>query len=321
MNPHLKDWIPYKLVHIEEVLWVEWIYLGDIRLVHPFFEESIAKCKSHALNSQAFKAISHIDLLLDWQDTITHTETAAFIFHISRCGSTMLSQLLSLSEQHIVVAEAPVLDQVLQCQEIDQNSKKRLFAAVLHFLGQKRFEAETQVVVKLDSWHFHYIDLLREMYPEVPFLILVRNPEEVLQSHLKHRGIHMVPNLLPLYLFDLDEEAQTFHEYSVAVLKSYFKSIYTFHTKDNASIICDYKYGVEAMILAFEKLTGQRFSESIHGQMKERLQRHSKNSSETFTGDQYTTSIHMDVVYENLMGQYGQVALEAGNVDIKFDAV
>lgn len=308
MSAPLKGWIPYKLVSVEEVLWVEWIYLGDVRLVHPFFEESIAKCKSHAVNSQTFKVLSHVDLLQEWQETIPSTETAAFIFHISRCGSTMLSQLLSLSEQHIVIAEAPILDQVLQCEQLDHNSKKQIFAAVLHILGQKRFEAETQVVVKLDSWHFHYIGLLREMYPEVPFLILIRNPEEVLQSHIKHRGIHMVPNLLPLHLFGLDEETQTFHEYAVAVLKYYFKSIHTFYTKDSKSYICDYKHGAKAMIVAFEKLTGHRFSESAYQHMSERLQRHSKNNSETFKGDQYTAIIHRDSALENLMEQYEEVA-------------
>ncbi len=48
LNHPLFNWIPYKLIEKDNEIYFEWIYLADIKYADPFFDESIAKCKSQS---------------------------------------------------------------------------------------------------------------------------------------------------------------------------------------------------------------------------------------------------------------------------------
>ncbi|WP_423146566.1 hypothetical protein [Rubrolithibacter danxiaensis] len=85
---------------------------------------------------------------------------SAIIFHISRCGSTLLSQLLSLTEQSIVLSEVPFIDELLRLcysdNEYGQTEIADFLTAALKFYGQKRYEQEKYLFIKTDSWHIFY---------------------------------------------------------------------------------------------------------------------------------------------------------------------
>src|SRR5690606_34626620 len=117
----------------------------------------------------------------------------AFIFHVSRCGSTLLSQLLDLDEANIVLSEVPLLDQLLRLPEtfpgISRAQQETALQATIRLLGQKRTGHEKQLFIKLDSWHVFFAATLRKQYPSVPFILLYRAPDEVFESHRRHRGM------------------------------------------------------------------------------------------------------------------------------------
>jgi hypothetical protein len=122
----------------------------------------------------------------------------AFIFHVSRCGSTLLSQLLASLPQCIVMSEPPVIDSLLRLHHDggDPAASVALLRQAILALGQRRSDEETHFVIKFDCWHIHSLTLLRQAFPGTPCLFVYREPLAVLASHQRQRGPQMVPGML-----------------------------------------------------------------------------------------------------------------------------
>ena len=91
----LLHWMPYNLIETDNDISVEWIYFAEIRMLEPFFEDTILKTRSHPYNSKGFKVVTSLQTFLDWSEHINTTALLGFIYHVSRCGSTLLCQLFS----------------------------------------------------------------------------------------------------------------------------------------------------------------------------------------------------------------------------------
>ncbi|MEP6929748.1 MAG: sulfotransferase family protein [Flavobacterium sp.] len=303
INHPLLHWIPNKLIEKEGEVYFEWIYLGDKRYLDPFFEETLVKCISHPNNSKRFKVVSSAENLIDWAAQLVSAELKAFVFHVSRCGSTMLAQSLAVSPQNIVVAEAPIIDAIVRSEFFDLDKKRVLIKAVISLLGQKRFPEEKNLVVKLDSWHIFEADELRSIFPELPFVLLYRNPTEVLKSHSKLKGMHMVPNLIPSKIFGITNkeiEEITFQQYSAVVLEKYFQAYFDFHQTDQNVSVYNYKEGMRDILeKVIDIIDGDYYIEEID-QMYERLKKHSKNETNVFNGDSFLSeNIEIDITKVN----------------------
>ncbi|TCN51552.1 sulfotransferase family protein [Flavobacterium circumlabens] len=305
----LLHWIPNKLIEKEGEVYFEWIYLGDKRYLDPFFEETLVKCADHPDNLKRFKVVSSADNLIDWAAQLVSAELKAFVFHVSRCGSTMLAQSLAVSPQNIVIAEAPIIDAIVRSELFDLDKKRVLIKAVIALLGQKRFPDEKNLIVKLDSWHIFEAGELRSIFPELPFVLLYRNPAEVLKSHSKLKGMHMIPNLLPSKIFGITNkeiEEIGFHQYSAVVLEKYFQAYFDFQQKDQNVLVYNYKDGMRDILEKVIDLINDDYYIEEIDQMYERLKKHSKNETNVFSGDSFMNeNLAMDLsrvnhLYEKL---------------------
>ncbi|PLY41490.1 sulfotransferase family protein [Janthinobacterium sp. ROICE36] len=121
-----------------------------------------------------------------------------FIFHVSRCGSTLLSQLLASLPQCIVMSEPPIIDSLLRLHHdsTDPAASITLLRQAILALGQRRSGEESHFIIKFDCWHIHSLDLLRQAFPGTPCLFVYREPLAVLASHQRQRGPQMVPGML-----------------------------------------------------------------------------------------------------------------------------
>ncbi len=284
----LKHWVPYKLIKQNQEYFFEWLYLGKNHFKEPFCDQTILKCKSLAQNSSYLKVISHAQAVLEWAEQLDSVKPLAMIFHVSRCGSTMLSQALTTVERNIVVSEAPILDDILRDSDMPEHLRIQLFMAVLKFLGQIRFENQQHLILKMDSWHLMYLEQLRSYFPSLLFIVLTREPEAVLKSHKRNRGMHMVPNLLPASMFGSTDDLpapEKFDDYAAWVLKKYYSAIHHFCQTDNNTLLCDYNLGFQNIIKQYLEITNQEFSLEESNQVASRLQKHSKNPDQTFSGD------------------------------------
>jgi len=280
----LSNWIPYRLENINQDWLVHWLYLGDKRMNDPFFDDTIRYCRAVQRRIPRFESCSGMELLK--ANDITSLKPQAFVFHVSRCGSTLLSQALAQSEDCISIAEAPLLDEILRCTEHDLGvsnaQREEWFKAALSWMGQIRTGQESNYIIKLDSWHIHFYTLLREWFPEVPFFFLTRCPGEVMASHSKMRGIHMVPgmvNPLLLKLGELPEFRGDFNTYGSDVLKHYYLELRAILELDcKFDRFFDYSEGAKEMLESFSEFTGIE----LEAKMYERLKFHSKSVGSTF---------------------------------------
>lgn len=253
----------------------------------PFFDETISYCRAMQKSVSRFESCSGTALLK--ADEITALRPSAFVFHVSRCGSTLLSQAIAQSENCISIAEAPLLDEILRCREHDPTignaQREQWFKGALSWMGQIRTGQESTYIVKLDSWHIHFYELLRKWFPEVPFFFLTRSPGEILASHAKMRGMHMVPSLVSPVLLKMGELPPfrgDFNAYGAEVLKHYYIELRAILMLDcRFNRFFDYRNGAREMLESFSEFTGVE----LEMVMYERLKFHSKSTGVIFDGE------------------------------------
>lgn len=193
-----RHWLPIRFWQDEGTWSVDWCRFGDQPLHEPFFYDSVETALRHPFNL-AFRQRTDLQALLQWQSRSPGMPPTAFIFHASRCGSTLMTRMLSRLDSHTVLSEPAPLDSALRAhygQPMDIQEQVGWIRALLNAYGQRRRGSERALVVKLDAWSIFELPLLRRCFPHTPWLFLYRDPLEIAVSHLHAPGRHMVPGLI-----------------------------------------------------------------------------------------------------------------------------
>lgn len=284
------NWVPYKLIANEGRIQCSWLNTYGEPFNEPFFDETILKCKgldggSHAARS----SVSDLMMIAEWVRGINAVEPTAFIFHVSRCGSTLVSQLLAMLDENVVLAEVPFFDDILRLPykhpDYDQTAIAKLFTNAVKYYGQKRTGKEKSLFIKTDSWHLFFYRQLRQLYPAVPFIILYRKPDEVFSSHRKQPGMQAVNGLIEprLFGFDINEVANMHpQDYLTVVIESYFKQCLEIAAIDDQCLLLNYNEGPMQMIEKIAAFTKTPLTPYDILKMAERSRYHSKRQGELF---------------------------------------
>ena len=283
----LKDWIPYRLFEEGGTDYCRWLYLGDEKITEPFFEETIARCRKLPDNSRLIRCVSSVEVLPEWAQQIETVAPTTFIFHISRCGSTLVSQLLDLQPANIVLSEVPFFDELLRSGNKNNSMPATLplLKASIEILGARRNETSTNLFIKVDSWHVHFYKQLRELYPQIPFILLYRRPDEVIRSQQKNRGMQAVPGLLEpeIFGFDKNEIIQLgLDEYMARVIESYLQAFLQILKADKLALPVNYNEGAIAIVNKIAAFTGITINEKEIEMMKQRSDFHGKYPGQFF---------------------------------------
>ncbi|RQO78850.1 hypothetical protein DBR40_03755 [Pedobacter sp. KBW01] len=308
----LINWIPYQLVYEENDWQLLWVDLEDRHIQEPFFDETIQLCRIRMKERSGYLPTSSLDFLVELAKQIDSIPPNAFIFHVSRCGSTLLSQALATALTNIVFPEARLIDEILRMKEQDptvtEEQQELLLKSTIAIMGQKRKPAYKQLFVKLDSWHIHFYPLLRKWYPSTPFFFLSREPNAVIASHHQRRGLHAVPGMVNSTILKVEVQEkhyQDFNLFTAEVLANYYKTLADImlvnHPKNT---FFDYNWGVDLLLSHF--LNVVQWDKSAYEKMAERLKYHSKSPGEKFSGDNKLKLVsYADVLtaYENFSKQ------------------
>lgn len=198
-------WLPIRAWFQKGEWRLDWCWFGEQRLTRPFFRDDV----DHALRlpfNQAFRRETDLQALLDWQAVSPGLPPTALIFHASRCGSTLMAQMLATLDDNIVLSEPPPLDNLLRAHRLDPKAtlhQPAWLAALVSAYGQRRQGNEQRLFIKLDAWNVFEAPLLLALYPEVPRVFLYRDPLEIVVSQLRQPGMHRVPGLLGPSALDL----------------------------------------------------------------------------------------------------------------------
>jgi len=196
----LAQWLPVLLSDGIAGPQVHWHYAKGVELEAPFFHQTAYWLRQRPYNL-LFEQITALDHLEPLLSTLTEVVPSGFIFHLSRCGSTLAANLLRVPATHLVYAEPPLLDQLLRrlptAAEVTpaQLHWLRLLLAALASFGRGR---KQRMFIKLDAWDIVDGPLLRAVAPQTPALFLYRDPLEILVSHRRSPGMHALRGALDL---------------------------------------------------------------------------------------------------------------------------
>ncbi len=299
-NP-LQSWLPYKINYTDNnQILCNWLNTFNKPFTEPFFDETLVECKAlfrqNTVNVSNIACSSNLILLEDWAQHLNYVNPTAFIFHISRCGSTLVSQLLGMDKQNIVLAEVPFFDELLRLPyKMDGSDKIKtnlLLKAAIKFYGQKRTGNEKHLFIKTDSWHIFFYEQLRKLYPDTPFILLYRSPGEVYNSHIKQRGMQAVPGLIEPQLFGLDVkqvEKMTQDVYLSKVLERYLTRYLEIANKDKLSLLLNYNEGIMPIIEKIAIFSNITITDANRLEMQHRSSFHSKRPNQIFSEVNTTT--------------------------------
>lgn len=180
----IRGWVPTKLNLRLRRSTIEWLYLGREPLADPFFHQTITRVKATVpdvpMRETGLKALSRLE------DEVL---PSGFIFHVSRCGSTLLANGLRAIPETIVVSEAQPFGALFVPRKHEsgvsngwETKRDELLRGIVRAYGQRRAGNEKALVIKFSSWDILSFQVVRRLWPEVPCVVVVRDPIEVMVS-------------------------------------------------------------------------------------------------------------------------------------------
>lgn len=276
----LAGWYPVAITEQPDTLW--WSFLGDRPLTEAFFQDSLLA--QHPRERRVCQTpLSALDQFG------ASAPPTAFVFHVSRCGSTLLTQMLATLPGCVAISEPPAMDAFLRLHHRRPrlaDAGQRLMQLVAA-LGQRRKGPEDPLVVKLDSWHTPWLPFLRNVFPDTLMLFLYRDPHEVLASHRRQRGPQMVPGLLDTSLLQIERAGLAPADvdgYAARVLDAIYRQALASASREHL-VLVNYRQLPEVLWTELLPRMGVYCNAVEERAMKMRARFHSKNTAQVFHGD------------------------------------
>lgn len=287
---NLNGRLPLKLNICEEGINCEWIFTGDKEFTEPFFDDTINVCRQFSENRIEQKTTTSLSSIIDQSQSSESATPAAIIFHVSRCGSTLLSQLLSCDKRNVVLSEVPFFDELLRLpfkqHDLNFSDIENYLSAAIKLYTEKRNDVSQFFFIKTDSWHLHFYETYRKLFPSIPYILLYRNPLEVIESQQKQRGLHSIPGILEKEIFGFSGERKNiadFDAYMGDVLTTYFKKMIEITGSDSMAFSFNYSDGIPSITRKLYQILNLSMDEHTEDMINKRSLYHAKHPQEFFS--------------------------------------
>jgi hypothetical protein len=199
-------WTPIRLIIQPPEAAIDWCDLRGIGFEEPFFDQTVARWTAGEAPRPVMRTSLQELAALDGAPSL---DPSGFIFHMSRCGSTLLSRLLSTLPGVVVASEPAPINALLETDPelVNETARAEVLRLLIRALGRVRSGAERRFVVKLSSWNVRLLPLFRLAFPTTPWVFVRRLPVEVMASILAGPPGWMQLRHYPRraeYLFGLD---------------------------------------------------------------------------------------------------------------------
>lgn len=293
----LRESIPYRLGKKDRTL-CEWLYTNGNPFREPFFTDSISAFKRFEENCNGFTSICSLEIMEKWAAGLNDVpDPSAVIFHVSRCGSTLFSQLLGLNDRHMVLSEVPFFDELLRLpltqDEFAVEQRSALLKAAIRIYANSREERPKHIFIKTDSWHLCFYDQIRNTFPNTPFILLYRDPWEVIQSQQRRRGMQSVPGVIEPALFGFTRKEATetdLDKYMALVLQQYFSRIIAISNSDALTLLVNYAQGAEDISKQLFSFLNISMDDELNAGIAERVKYHGKYPGQLFNEENENAS-------------------------------
>ena len=183
----LKGWLPVDADVVEGRPGLWWMEMSSIDLSEPFFQQTVERAKRE--NRRAL--FTEFDVLLQLEKQLESVPPTGFIFHSSRCGSTLVANACRAISGAIVLSEANAIDKLIArfITDVDNPIKESLYSVflrgVVHALAQRRTASARHLFIKFACCSFAQLERVKRIWPNVPWLFLYRDPVETIVSNMK----------------------------------------------------------------------------------------------------------------------------------------
>jgi hypothetical protein len=287
---NMEGWVPFRLAWLPEMLAVEWFYLGTRRFTEPFFEGTLQTAALTPFN-ELFRFRTPFKMLAEWHAAHPGLAPKGFIFHLSRCGSTLITQMLAALPNTVVLSEPAVLDRIIRSHERAPHVALEHRAIWLQWLvsalGQRRTGQEQHLFIKLEPRHILDLPFLQAAFPDVPWVFVYRDPVEVLVSNLANpcslvtKGIVSLDPAAfdPPLAADIDDE-----EYAARMLGIVAETAARYADKPGVMLI-DYRQLPQVVWTDLSRHFNVEFSDDEIRQMTAASRFNAKNPQQAFQAD------------------------------------
>ena len=107
-----------QVVPIGGQIFVDWAHFAGRQPTEAFFHNSIRRAINRPFNRVFRYRMSLGDLFEQGLQELLPVPNG-FIFHMSRCGSTLVSQMLAAHPNHTVISEASPIDEIVRTRRAD----------------------------------------------------------------------------------------------------------------------------------------------------------------------------------------------------------
>lgn len=263
--------IPFALNNVNGNILVSWLSSQNIDMRFGFFSDSIKQLPK----TERFSQITTLDVLYD-NNTPAMKENIRTIFHCSRCGSTLLCQMLKQLDNCLILGEPTIIGQILKEKSFSKKQKLTLLSNILNIYTQWGWTKNQSVIIKFTSWHMNYFELLREPLNNSSHLFLYREPNAVVSSLVKHP---------PTWL----KKSTTNQDLLSAAANAYSQNIESMlkHSKKNAVALLNFNHLSQSIgnVLDHFKLA---HNDHLIQQMKEQMQYDAKSRTTETLNQKYT---------------------------------
>lgn len=183
----LKGWLPVDAVVVDGRPGLWWMEMSGVSLTEPFLEQTVERAKKE----NRAERFTEFDVLLQLEKQLESVEPTGFIFHSSRCGSTLVANACRAVSNSIVLSEANAIDKLIArfITDADNPVKESLYSVflrgVVHALAQRRRGNEQNLFIKFACCSFAQFKRIQRIWPNVPWLFLYRDPVETIVSNMK----------------------------------------------------------------------------------------------------------------------------------------
>ncbi|HEY0705618.1 MAG TPA: hypothetical protein VGG33_02415 [Polyangia bacterium] len=177
MSPTAAAYTPISVAFLPEPL-ITWADLTGVRFEEPFFRQTIAR-----VETERPKLITGIDALRAC-DVDGGLDPSLIVFHASRCGSTLLAQMLAALPTSVVISEPTAINQAL-VSPLPTADRIELVRLLVRAFGRNQPPGAGPLVLKLSSWNVCLGALVRAAFPKTPLVWLQRNPAAIVASQVE----------------------------------------------------------------------------------------------------------------------------------------
>jgi hypothetical protein len=223
------DYFPVRIDLNNKSPEISWMRRENLCFTDPMFDHTITKTKvaGEPIITTEMSAISHVAAAKP------DISPAGFIFHVGRCGSTILSNALQQIKNTIVLSEPSTINSLFETKLLsNENITSQTLKDLLRI-----YSSPGNCYIKFSSWNTLFLPELKQLYPYVPCIFAFRNPFEVFDS------IIAKPVGWMGYYRKLEEKSdrkQSFIDFVISFLKSIYLTAYEW--KEHC-IYVDYKDG------------------------------------------------------------------------------